>query len=395
MGINKVSSERKQSLRSLAKLMNKRHTMPFPITKPLLDCFEMVVSPEETDFLLRMGLKPHTYGEAASLSDSSEESFRSFFKALLEKGLVVSQWTENGQELFSVNGIMVGWFEVQLADGKETPDKKEFAHRVDRLFKSWQRMNFFPLRNYLNYRFRRGSKPHHSIVAINQPDKTNKKRQVIVDRAIALPETKVYPTKTIYELIDKYGKDNRIALVNCFCRQWRKMVNEPCRFNLPSEACIVIGDATRYVVNYGIGRYISREDALEIIQQVQKKGAIHQVFHESENINLPEIAICNCCWDCCGVLASYNRGAFPLHLKTYYTAQVVDSSLCKGCGKCEKYCPVNAISMENEKSSIDTGKCIGCGQCTYLCPEGTITLESNERNVLLPLQKRSSVRALP
>ena len=76
MSIDNVSSERKRSLRRLIKLMNKRHAMPFPINKPLLDCFELVVSPEETDFLLRMGLAPQTYKQAASHSDLSEKQVR-------------------------------------------------------------------------------------------------------------------------------------------------------------------------------------------------------------------------------------------------------------------------------------------------------------------------------
>ena len=394
MSIDNVSPERKRSLRRLIKLMNKRHAMPFPINKPLLDCFELVVTPEEADFLLKMGLAPQIYKQAASHSDLPEASFHPFFTTLLKKGLVVAQPSESGEELFLVSGIMVGWFEMQLADGQETPEKEEFARRIEKLFKSWQKMNFFPLRNYVNYKFRKESKPHHSIVAINQPEEKEKKRHIAMDQAVEVPETKVYPTKTIRELIEKYGEDNQIAVVHCFCRQWRKMLNEPCRFNIPSESCVVIGTATKYVVDYGIGRYIAKEEALAIIEEIQKKGAVHQVFHEDEDIHRPEMAICNCCWDCGGVLASYNKAVFPLHLKSYYTAQITDSSLCNGCGKCEKYCPVNAIAIEDGNSTIDAHRCIGCGQCAFQCPEGAVTLESNERSVLLPLQKKASLRAV-
>jgi ferredoxin len=339
-----------------------------------------------------MGTETLTYDQVASLSDLSEESFRPFFETILRKGLVWTQYREDGEELYYMPGIMLGWFEMVLSDGKETPEKKEFARRVDRLFQSWKKMNFFPLRNLLNYKFKRDSKALRRIVLTKRPSEIRETIQIDVQKKLKTPETKIYPFQSVYELIEKYGDKNKIAVVHCFCRQWRKLVGESCRFDLPAESCIVIGDASKYVVDYGIGRYISKEKALEIIEEVQEKGAIHQVFHEREDINRTEIAICNCCWDCCGVLGSYNRGIIPLHFKSYYSAQISDSSLCTGCGTCIKYCPVQAISLKDNKSQIDVEKCIGCGQCELKCPEGVITLEFKKRDVILPLQKKSEVR---
>ncbi len=392
MSKTKMSKKREQSLRKLAKLMNSRHQLPFPITKPLLDCFDLVITPEEVDFLTRMGTETHTYEQAASLSSLAEESFRPFFEAQLKKGLVWSQAGPDGKDRFSLPGIMVGWFETYLSNGSETPEKEEFARRLDNLFKSWRRMNFSPFRSLLNYKFKRRSKPHQRIVAIRQPDETKKATKITVDRPIKVPETKVYPSDSVYELIDKHGDGNDIAVVHCFCRQWHKMVDEPCRLNFPSEACIVIGVFTRHVVDYGIGRYISKDNALELIQDLHEKGAVHQVFHEREDVSQPEIAICNCCWDCCGVLGSYNRGILPLHFKSYYQAQISDQSLCTGCGTCEEHCPVQAISVKEEKSYANPEKCIGCGQCELQCPEDVITMVPNEREVMLPLQRRSEAR---
>ena len=392
MSKTKMSKEREQSLRKLAKLMNSRHQLPFPITKPLLDCFDLVITPEEVDFLTRMGTETHTYEQAASLSNLSEESFRPFFETQLKKGLVWSQAGPDGKDRFSLPGIMVGWFETYLSDGSEVPKKEEFARRLDNLFNSWRRMNFFPFRSLLNYKFKRRLKPHQRIVAIRQTDETKKATKITVDRPIKVPETKVYPSDSVYELIDKHGDGNDIAVVHCFCRQWHKMVDEPCRLNFPSEACIVIGVFTRHVVDYGIGRYISKDNALELIQDLHEKGAVHQVFHEREDVSQPEIAICNCCWDCCGVLGSYNRGILPLHFKSYYQAQISDQSLCNGCGTCEEHCPVQAISVKEEKSYANPEKCIGCGQCELQCPEDVITMVPNEREVMLPLQKKSEAR---
>ena len=47
----------------------------------------------------------------------------------------------------------------------------------------------------------------------------------------------------------------------------------------------------------------------------------------------------------------------------------IDPSLCKGCSKCAKVCPVQAISGKvKEPFTIDQGKCIKCGACVDVCP---------------------------
>ena len=48
---------------------------------------------------------------------------------------------------------------------------------------------------------------------------------------------------------------------------------------------------------------------------------------------------------------------------------VIDAEKCKGCGKCRKNCPVEAISGELKAAhTIDGQKCINCGACVGSCP---------------------------
>ena len=47
----------------------------------------------------------------------------------------------------------------------------------------------------------------------------------------------------------------------------------------------------------------------------------------------------------------------------------IDENKCKGCGICQKNCPVGAIIGKNrEVRKIDTEKCIKCRTCLYKCP---------------------------
>lgn len=389
---SKMSRERRKKLSALAHLMNRQNITSIPVTGELLDCFDLVITPYENDFLLSMGTETLTYEQISSFSDLPEQSFRPFLETILKKGLVWSRINEKKEEAYILAPILVGWFELYLSDGADTPEKREFARRVDRLFKSWGKFNMYPTRSLWNYHTKHKSRAHWRVVVPQNPGKKTKTIEVDVDQPIKTSDMEIHLTKTVNELVEKYGEQNKIALVHCFCRQWRKFVHETCRFDQPFESCIVLGDFTRYVVKYGMARYISKEEALRIIQEVQDKGAVHQVFHEREDIGQPEIAICNCCWDCCGILGSYNRGLLPLRVKSYYCARIADESLCTGCGTCMKYCPTRAVSVVNKKSQIDTDKCIGCGQCALQCSEEVISLEYKEREVALPLLKKSESR---
>lgn len=47
----------------------------------------------------------------------------------------------------------------------------------------------------------------------------------------------------------------------------------------------------------------------------------------------------------------------------------IDEEKCKGCGICQKHCPVEAIEgKEREKRKINQDKCIKCGTCLENCP---------------------------
>ncbi len=51
----------------------------------------------------------------------------------------------------------------------------------------------------------------------------------------------------------------------------------------------------------------------------------------------------------------------------------IDPEKCKGCSKCAKACPVEAISGKiKEPFVIDENKCIKCGACINTCPFGAI-----------------------
>jgi len=56
----------------------------------------------------------------------------------------------------------------------------------------------------------------------------------------------------------------------------------------------------------------------------------------------------------------------------------VNRNKCTGCGRCKKWCPAEAITIEDKKSFINSNKCIGCMECVTVCPTGAISIMWNE-----------------
>ena len=52
----------------------------------------------------------------------------------------------------------------------------------------------------------------------------------------------------------------------------------------------------------------------------------------------------------------------------------INQEKCTGCGLCVEICPVEAISMEDDKAKIDAEKCVDCGQCVEECPNEAISM---------------------
>jgi ferredoxin len=52
----------------------------------------------------------------------------------------------------------------------------------------------------------------------------------------------------------------------------------------------------------------------------------------------------------------------------------IEQSLCIGCGECVPLCPMEAIALGDETSSIDPNECAECGTCTRaeICPVDAI-----------------------
>lgn len=90
---------------------------------------------------------------------------------------------------------------------------------------------------------------------------------------------------------------------------------------------------------------------------------------------------CGKCVDACPKNLIELRKQFPKNRKIVVACRNKDkggvarkacSVACIGCGKCEKECKFDAITIENNLAFIDSDKCKLCRKCVSVCPTNSI-----------------------
>lgn len=388
----KITPSRKKKIKTLLSMMNKQNQRFIPVAPPLVEMMDMVITDDELNYLLNMGTGLYDYEDAAQASTMPDEKFQSFFETMKRKGLVHIEF-DDGKEEYRLNAIAVGWYEAMMHYMVGKPQEKEFSEKWNEFFKFFKKFNFPPIRNLQNVFLSSFLKPTQSVAIMDPEVKSKNKRKTIpINTSIPSQDSKVYPTFHVNSLIEEYGDQNSIYAFPCVCRRGNRLIESPCDFDYPEDSCIAFGKGFGAWASWGYGRHVSKEEAIEILKEVRDKGAVHSVVHERDDHHLPVIAICNCCWDCCGILKPYNMGGVSLKYKSSYIAEIKDDADCKGCSNCEKYCPTTAMRLVDKKVTFNSDKCIGCGQCAFQCRQNNIELIPNERMVYLPLLKKTEIR---
>jgi electron transport complex protein RnfB len=187
-----------------------------------------------------------------------------------------------------------------------------------------------------------------------------------------------------YDEIRKIIEQNSgpIVILECVCRAGTEKQGQPCKQTSRKETCMALGEVASSLAESGkLGRPISKEEALDILQKNQDDGLVLQ----PSNTQTPE-AICSCCGCCCGLLKIQKLIPNPVsHWATNFSASV-DPELCTGCGLCEERCQVAAMKMDADKKTavVDLTRCLGCGLCVETCPEDAIELRNKATEIIPP-----------
>lgn len=160
-----------------------------------------------------------------------------------------------------------------------------------------------------------------------------------VEKAIST-ENQSVSVEHISHWLDKY--DGKYAASPCSCRRSRMTFDEGCADD-PEGWCVAVGDMADYVVETGKGgRYITREEALEIFRQGEENGFVHQITNIDGEDKI--FAICNCNVNVCYALRTSQLFNTPNMSRSAYVARVTKED-CVACGRCVEYCPAGAVKL--------------------------------------------------
>ena len=76
----------------------------------------------------------------------------------------------------------------------------------------------------------------------------------------------------------------------------------------------------------------------------------------------------------CRLAGFFGQRAYFGHKTRAYTSKLkVDTDKCIGCGLCEKLCPMNNITIKDQKA-VSSDRCTMCYRCINKCPKQALTL---------------------
>lgn len=189
----------------------------------------------------------------------------------------------------------------------------------------------------------------------------------------------VLPWENIIEMMRAQKK---IAVVPCSCRNVTRFAANGCQYTKElvederTWKCIQVGRGAEYAVKRGSGIEISIDEAIELIERIERDGLVHTWANTAKVVDRSVTVNCNCCQDCCEFFLASKHSGIPISMileKSRYVAYV-DEDACVACGSCVKRCHFNAITL-GDYAKVDEEKCFGCGVCVVGCKQGAIRLK--------------------
>lgn len=280
----------------------------------------LLLTDEMAEVALKMGIrKPKTLDELVKLTGKQREDLEKLLDEMAFTGVIEYNWENPTRTKQYVLPMFV-------------PGSAEFTNMNDTILAKYPEMGRF---------FERMSRlPLETVTPMVPPGGAGIGMHVIpVEKAIETENHSV-SVEHISHWLDKY--DGKYAASPCSCRKSRITYDEGCADD-PEGWCVAVGDMADYVVETGKGgRYITREEALEIFRKAEENGFVHQITNiDGEN---KIFAICNCNVNVCYALRTSQLFNTPNLSRSAYVARV-ETEDCVACGKCVEACPAGAVKL--------------------------------------------------
>ena len=279
-----------------------------------------VLTDEEAELAVKLGVrKPKTLAEIVKLSGLEEKKCEALLEEMSRKGLLEYNWENPKHEKQYVLPMYVPgcaeFFNMNASILDSNPEMGTFFEHMSRL----------PLEKITPFVPEGGAGIGMHVIP--------------VEKAIEM-ENESVDLEHISHWLSKY--EGKYAASPCSCRRSRLTHGEGCADD-PEGWCIAVGDMADYVVEtQKDGRYIDKEEALEILKAAEDNGFVHQITNIDGANKI--FAICNCNVNVCYALRTSQLFNTPNMSRSAYVAKV-EKANCVACGKCVEFCPAGAVKL--------------------------------------------------
>ena len=286
---------------------------------------------EMAEVAMKMGVrKPKTLDQMVELTKMDRDHLEELLEQMAVNGVLEYNW-ENPEH---VKQYVLPMF---------VPGNAEFSNMNLQMLQAHPEVGRF---------FERMSRlPLEKITPMVPPGGAGIGMHVIpVEKAIEM-ENESISLEHISYWLDKY--EGKYAASPCSCRYSRQTYDEGCADD-PEGWCVAMGDMADYVVetNKG-GRYVTKEEALDIFRQAEENGFVHQITNIDGEDKI--FAICNCNVNVCYALRTSQLFNTPNMSASAYRARVKTDN-CVACGRCVEYCPAGAVKLGQKLCQKDGSK---------------------------------------
>ena len=358
-----MNNENNNIYRELQKHLDKL-PIGFPATESGVELriLKKLFTPKQAELALKLGFQPlplkKIYRKVKNSGITIEQLEHELDK-MEEEGLIHFGSTKEGDETIKYYAnapLVIGFYEFQL----------------NRLTKDLYNEVMLYFEEAFLFEFNRTNIPQLRVIPVEES----------IDY-----EQKISTYDELRTMIENIGEP--ISVQECICRQAKDLVGDPCKKTDLRESCFAFRSFAKTYIKKGLGREISKEEALKILRKAEEDGLVIQPGNSQR-----PMAICTCCGCCCGILTNQKRLSEPAQFfATNYYAEV-DEDLCVGCGICEDRCNMDAIHIEDNISNVNKARCIGCGICVPTCTSEAIQLFKKETEIIPPINSKATYMAI-
>ena len=339
-----------------------RNVTGAPASPVFTRILEMLFSPEEAELARHVPSRPTSVDTLATRLDLPADELAARLTEMAERGCMLDL-THDGQRYFMLPPVVIGFFEFTFMRTRDEATMAELARLFDQYMHD-------------DDRFKRAVFEGQTQIG----------RSLV--REEALPDGIVDHVEVLdWERASSIVESASMHAVSlCACRHKASHLGQACGRDL--RTCLTLNQSAETLVRSGTAVTITAAEALAIVQRSKEAG----MAQTADNVRRQVSYICNCCGCCCGMMSAVKTFELRHAIVTSNWIMTVRKTRCRGCGRCVKACPVNAITLEEETvgdvrrawAARDEDLCLGCGVCYSACRNGAITMRPRAHRVFTP-----------